>query len=206
MLWLLENVPTIISGRDSDLIGVRITQTHDAREGKGATQLDEMELQNSREMYYGSKFRIMSSSFNQGEDEEVADEFNDYSLKFSKDGFPHLCEQGDNICQIKWYKEVCSRKTYSVKHWLKGPPEIWVWVAWSKLEWWFHKRWSKNELSTINFQAIGLLEGQNPNNTVHMLVSRLESTREPGNEWRWREVLLYQEFLRGGEIPTTFLT
>ena len=97
----MENVPTIISGRDSDLIGVRISQTHDAREGKGATQLDEMELQNSREMYYGSKFRIMSSSFNQGEDEEVADELNDYSLKFSKDGFPHLCEQGDNICQIK---------------------------------------------------------------------------------------------------------
>ena len=93
--------PSYISDRDSDLIGVRITQTHDAREGKGATQLDEMELQNSREMYYGSKFRIMSSSFNQGEDEEVADELNDYSLKFSKDGFPHLCEQGDNICQIK---------------------------------------------------------------------------------------------------------
>ena len=66
-----KNVPTIISGRDSDLIGVRITQTHDAREGKGATQLDEMELQNSREMYYGSKFRIMSSSLNQGEDDEV---------------------------------------------------------------------------------------------------------------------------------------
>ena len=35
------------------------------------------------------------------------------------------------------------------------------------------------ELSTINFQAIGLLEGQNPNSTVHLLVSRLESTQGP---------------------------
>ena len=72
MLWLLENVPTIISNRDLDLIGVRIPQTHDAWEGRGATQSDEMELQDSREMNYVSKFRIMSSSFNQGEDEEVA--------------------------------------------------------------------------------------------------------------------------------------
>ena len=52
-------------------------------------------------MNYGSEFRNKSSSFNQGEDEEVADELSDNSLRFSKDGFPHLCEQGDNICQIK---------------------------------------------------------------------------------------------------------
>ena len=61
-----------------------------------------MELQDSQEMNYGSKFWIMSSSFNQGEDEEVADELNNNSLRFTKDGIPHLCEQGDNICQIKW--------------------------------------------------------------------------------------------------------
>ena len=24
--------------------------------------------------------------------------------EFQQDGFPQLCEQGDNICQIKWYK------------------------------------------------------------------------------------------------------
>ena len=29
---------------------------------------------------------------------------------FRQDGFPQLCEQGDNICQIKWYNDVCSRK------------------------------------------------------------------------------------------------
>ena len=23
---------------------------------------------------------------------------------FQQDGFPQLCEQGDNICQFKWYK------------------------------------------------------------------------------------------------------
>ena len=42
----------------------------------------------------------MSSSLNQGEDEEVADELSDNSLRFSKDGFPHLCEQGDNIDMV----------------------------------------------------------------------------------------------------------
>ena len=45
---------------------------------------------------------------------------------FQQDGFPQLCEQGDNICQIKWYNDVCMRKTYTIKHWLKGAPEIWA--------------------------------------------------------------------------------
>ena len=34
---------------------------------------------------------------------------------FQKDGFPQLCEQGDNICQIKWYNDVSSRKTYTIQ-------------------------------------------------------------------------------------------
>ena len=68
-------------------------------------------------MNYGSKFRIMRSSLNQGEDEEVANDLSDNSLGFPKDGFPQLCGQGDNICQIKWYNDVCSRKTYTIKHW-----------------------------------------------------------------------------------------
>ena len=42
-----------------------------------------------------------SSSLSQGEDKEVDDEHNDNSLRFPKDGFPQLSEQGDNICQIK---------------------------------------------------------------------------------------------------------
>ena len=42
-----------------------------------------------------------SSSLNQGEGEEVADELSKNSLGLPKDGFPQLCEQGDNICQIK---------------------------------------------------------------------------------------------------------
>ena len=52
-------------------------------------------------MNYGSKFRTMGSSLNQGEDEEVADELNENSLRFPKDGCPQLCEQGDSICQIR---------------------------------------------------------------------------------------------------------
>ena len=48
-------------------------------------------------MNYGSKFQNKSSSLNQGEDEEVADELSDNSLRFPKDGSPQLCEQGDNI-------------------------------------------------------------------------------------------------------------
>ena len=83
-------------------------------------------MQDSREMNYGNKFQNKSSSLNLGEDEEVADELNDNSMRFSKDGFP---QQGDNICQIKRYNEVCSTKTYTIKHWLKGAPEIWVQVA-----------------------------------------------------------------------------
>ena len=51
-------------------------------------------------MNYGSKFRIMSSSLNR-EDEEVADGISDNSSRFPKDGFPQLCEKGDNISQIK---------------------------------------------------------------------------------------------------------
>ena len=34
---------------------------------------------------------------NQGEDEEVADGTNGNSSRLTKDGFPQLCEQGDNI-------------------------------------------------------------------------------------------------------------
>ena len=52
-------------------------------------------------MNYGSEFRNKSSSLNQGEGEEVADGLNENSLRFPKDGFPQLSEQGDNICQIK---------------------------------------------------------------------------------------------------------
>ena len=52
-------------------------------------------------MNYGSSSRNKSSSLNQGEGEEVADGLSDNPLRFSKDGFPQLSEQGDNICQIK---------------------------------------------------------------------------------------------------------
>ena len=69
---------------------------------------------------------IKSPSLTQGEDKEVSGELNGNSPRFPKDGCPQLSEQGDNICQIKRYKEVCSRKTYTIKHWLKGAPEIWV--------------------------------------------------------------------------------
>ena len=52
-------------------------------------------------MNYGSEFQNKSSSVNQGEDEEVVDGHSNNSSRISKDGFPQLCEQGDNICQIK---------------------------------------------------------------------------------------------------------
>ena len=38
-----------------------------------------------------------SSSLTQGEDKEVSGELNGNSSRFPKDGFPQLCEQGDNI-------------------------------------------------------------------------------------------------------------
>ena len=80
------------------MIGVKIPQTRDAWEGRGATHLDEMELQDSQELNFGSEFRNKSSSLNQGEDEEVADGLSDNTSKFPKDGFPQLREQDDIIC------------------------------------------------------------------------------------------------------------
>jgi len=65
---------------------------------------------------------IKSPSLTQGEDKEVSGELNGNSPRFPKDGFPPLSEQGDNICQIKRYKEVCSRKTYTINHWLTVHP------------------------------------------------------------------------------------
>ena len=62
------------------------------------------------------------------------------------------------------------------------------------------------KLSPIHFKAIGLLEVLNSRVIAQLSVFRLKTTRGPRNERRWREVLLYQEFLRGGEILTTFLT
>ena len=90
---------------------------------------------------------------------------------FQKDGFPQSCEQGDNICQIKWYNDVCLRKTYTIKHWLK--------CAQTMLEWQFDNQWSKNEMSTINFKAIWLLELLNSRIIVQLSVFRLETTRGP---------------------------
>ena len=52
--------------------------------------IDGMALQDSREMNYEGKSRIMSSPFNQGDDEGVADELSDNSLRFPKDGSPQL--------------------------------------------------------------------------------------------------------------------
>ena len=52
-------------------------------------------------MNYESEFRNKSSSLNQGEGEGVADGLSDNSSRLIKDGFPQLCEQGENICQSK---------------------------------------------------------------------------------------------------------
>ena len=60
-----------------------------------------MTWQDSRELYNGSESRNKSSSLNQGEEEEVADELSDNSPRFSIDGFAQLCEEGDINCHIK---------------------------------------------------------------------------------------------------------
>ena len=52
-------------------------------------------------MNYGSEFGNKSSSLNKGEDDEVVMDSTTIHQGFQQDGFPHLCEQGDNICQIK---------------------------------------------------------------------------------------------------------
>ena len=89
-------VPTIISDRDSDLIGVRITRTQDAWE-EGATQIVE-----TTSKILGRW--TMEASSEQGfivksrRGEEVTDWLNDNPLRFPKDGSPQLGEQGDDNC------------------------------------------------------------------------------------------------------------
>ena len=56
------------------------------------------------------------------------------------------------------------------------------------LEWWFDNQWSNNEISTINFKAIGLLEVLNSHIIVQLSVFQLETTRGPRNERIWQEV------------------
>ena len=101
-------VPTIISDRDSDLIGARMPQTQDAWEEKVQQNWRDDNVRFSGNVLWK---RVPKQEFIiKWRGEEVADWLSDHSLKFSKDGFPHLCEQGDNICRIKWYNDVCSRK------------------------------------------------------------------------------------------------
>jgi hypothetical protein len=103
-------VPTIISDRDSDLVGVKIPQTQDVREEK-------VQLKSTRwpgkilgkwTMEAGS--RNNSSSLNQGEDEEVADGLSVNSSRIPNRWISTIMRQGNNICQIKWYNVVCPRK------------------------------------------------------------------------------------------------
>ena len=57
-------------------------------EKKGATQIIEVTLYDSRELNHGNEFRNKSSSLNQGEDKEVADGLSDNpSKKFRKKDF-----------------------------------------------------------------------------------------------------------------------
>ena len=44
----------------------------------------------------------------------------------------------------------------------------------------FNNRRSKNELSIVNFKAIGLLEVQNSNNIISILVSQLQQHEDQG--------------------------
>ena len=119
-------IPTIISNRDLDLIGVRITQTQDAWEERCNTNCRD-DIVRFSEMIYVSELWNKSSSVNQGEDEEVADRLSNKSSRFPKDLFPQLCEQRNIICQINWYNDVCSRE--NIHNWKIGRrvhPGIWT--------------------------------------------------------------------------------
>ena len=117
---------TIISDRDSDSIGVRVPRAQDAWEEKVQHQLTRWQCKILGKWLWKwvrrQGFIIIKPRRGWG----VADGISGNLLRLTKDGFPQLCEQGDNICHIKWYNEVCSRKTYTAKHWLKGAPEIWA--------------------------------------------------------------------------------
>ena len=52
-------------------------------------------------MNYGSEFQNKSSSLNKGEVRRWLIDSATIHCDFQKNGFPQLCEQGDNIRQIK---------------------------------------------------------------------------------------------------------
>ena len=131
-----KHVPTIISGRDSDLIGVRLPQTQDAWEERCNTNWRD-DTVDSREMNYEVISVNKSSSLIQGEDKEVADELSDNSSKFPKDGFPQLCEQGDNICQIKMIYWCMLEENIHNLTMVERCTQNMGWVARPTLEWWF---------------------------------------------------------------------
>ena len=118
-------VPTIISDRDSDLIGDMIPQTQDVREEKVQHKSTSWhcKILGKWIMKAGPKTRVHHYA-----KERMRRWLMDSATihrEFQKDGFPQLSEQGVNICQIKRYNVVCSRKTYTINHWLEGEYEIW---------------------------------------------------------------------------------
>ena len=70
----------------------------------------------------------------------------------------------------------------------------------------FDNQQLKNELSIVNFKATGLLELQNPSSIACILVSRLESTREPRKDSDGEKHHYASNLLRGGAILTTYST
>ena len=77
-------------------------------------------------MNYGSEFQNKSSSLNQGEDEEVADELSNNSPRFPKDGFPQLCEQGNIICRINEIMMYARGKHTQLNNDRRVHPGIWT--------------------------------------------------------------------------------
>ena len=69
----------------------------------------------------------------------------------------------------------------------------------------FDNQQLENELSIVNFKAIGWLEVQNSSGIACILVSRLESTRGPRRMVIVRRITM-PRISRGGAILTTFST
>ena len=120
------NVPTIISAWDSDLVGVRIPQTQDVREEKLRHIPTKWHCKILGKWTMGAGSWNNSSSLNKGEVRRWLIDSATIHWDFQKMDFHNNVNKKMTFVRSNGYNDVCSRKTYKIKHWLKGAPEIWV--------------------------------------------------------------------------------
>ena len=104
-------------------------------------------------MNYGSEFRNKSSSLNQGEVRRWLIESATIHLDFQKMDFHTYVNKGITFVGSNDIMMYARGKTYTIKHWLKGAPEIWAGL---------HDQHRNGDLatSTLNWNSCPLTQKQ----------------------------------------------